>query len=252
MDGSSTLAPFIPAGATVVMTVYAHLPADHTRTIIGLLTAYFLYVEDLFEHDVARVQNFNSRFARGEPQNDPALDGLAQLLRELPQHFPLIAANIIVMSFLNLFTGTLLEQATQGASLSQDSTRYAVFVRALSGVQDAYAFFVFPAQLPLESYVQAIPDVGDYLTYSNDILSFYKEELAQDSANHVSTLSAAQGQTKADVLAGLVDTCVSAHERAQRLLAPYPEALQAYLAAAIGSIGFHVVNKRYRLHELDL
>ncbi|KZV88144.1 hypothetical protein EXIGLDRAFT_651457 [Exidia glandulosa HHB12029] len=168
MDGSSTLAPFIPAGATVVMTVYAHLPADHTRTIIGLLTAYFLYVEDLFEHDVGRVQDFNSRFARGEPQNDPALDGLAQLLRELPQHFPLIAANIIVMSFLNLFTGTLLEQATQGASLSQDSTRYAVFVRALSGVQDAYAFFVFPAQLPLESYVQAIPgyrsacpDAGD-------------------------------------------------------------------------------------------
>ncbi|KZV99794.1 terpenoid synthase [Exidia glandulosa HHB12029] len=246
------LAPFIPAGATMASTLYAHLPSQETRTVICLLTAYFLYIEDLSERDIVSVREFNSRFARGERQRDPTLDGFARVLGELSQLFPPIAANIITTSFLNFVTGTLLEQETQNTMISKDSERYATMMRTLSGAAEAYAFFVFPAELPVQSYIQTIPDLVEYLCSANDILSFYKEELAGETVNQVSLLAVAQGRSKADVLAALVAGCVSAHERTQRLLQPHPEALKAYLAFARGYIEFHVVTKRYRLHELDL
>ncbi|KZV79138.1 terpenoid synthase [Exidia glandulosa HHB12029] len=222
------------------------------RLIVALLTAYFIYVDDRFLRDVAAAREFNARFARGERQGDETLAGLAQLLGELPQYFSPIAANLITTSYLNLVTAVLVEHEALDATISKDSERYATMMRTLSGAAEAYAFFVFPAELPVQSYIQTIPDLVEYLCSANDILSFYKEELAGETVNQVSLLAVAQGRSKADVLAALVAGCVAAHERAQRLLKPHPEALKAYLAFARGYIEFHVVTKRYRLHELDL
>ena len=42
---------------------------------------------------------------------------------------------------------------------------YASFLRTLSGDSDAYAMFTFPREVPVKSYVQAVPDICLFLNH---------------------------------------------------------------------------------------
>lgn len=107
-----SLAPFIPGGVVMSTTAYVHLTDQASRIIIALYTAFLIYLDDIFQHDINVVRDFNHNFICGIKQSDPVLDAFASLLRELSQHWTRTVANLMIASTLNLVTALLLEFET--------------------------------------------------------------------------------------------------------------------------------------------
>ncbi|KAG2072100.1 hypothetical protein BDR04DRAFT_1153852 [Suillus decipiens] len=73
-------------------------------------------------------------------------------------------------------------------------------MRLLSGVQTAYSLFIFPSTLPPLQYIQCMPDIALVINYTNDILSYYKEEIEGNATNYLSRVAASRALTKQDAL----------------------------------------------------
>ncbi len=126
-----------------------------------------------------------------------------------------------------------------------------MFLRELSGVAEAYAVFIFPAELPYSVYIQALPLLRDVICFINDIVSFYKEEADGENYNLISMLAEANGEPKTTTLRNMVGRCMKAHERALLILSPHKGAQGMYKEFVKGYLAFHLGTKRYRLNELN-
>ena len=109
-----SLRPFIPPGVVMAATGYAHLKNEETQVFISLLTAFAVFVDDMYQRDDRVVRVFIDRFARGEKQAEPFLDSFALLLQEIPNHFEPIVSGIVLTAVLNLINASTLEFQTQG------------------------------------------------------------------------------------------------------------------------------------------
>ncbi|KAF5360314.1 hypothetical protein D9758_009124 [Tetrapyrgos nigripes] len=248
-----SLRPFLPGGVVMATTSYSHLEDVSARIYIALYTGYLIYLDDVFEHDVTAVEVFNDRFVSHRKQKDPVLDDFADLLRRAPKLWPnKVVSNLIITSTLNLVTALLLENQTRDMRLRSVSCGYPTFSRVMSGASEAYGLFIFPANLPLPSFIQALPELMVYINNGNDILSFYKEEASGETVNRVSWLAQCHGYPKLDAVRELLEEAVMKREQILLILKPSKEACNAFLRFTSGYIGFHAGLKRYRLGELDL
>lgn len=84
---------------------------------------------------------------------------------------------------------------------------------------------------------------------TSDILSFYKEELAGETANFVHDRAIVTGQTVPAILSGLLQEVVASVDRARVLLKGQMEkdTWERFIA---GYVAFHFYSPRYRLIEL--
>ena len=46
-----------------------------------------------------------------------------------------------------------------------DAKSYTTFLRMMSGICEAYAMFIFPPEVPVKSYVQAVPEICLAINY---------------------------------------------------------------------------------------
>ncbi|EDR03562.1 uncharacterized protein LACBIDRAFT_331339 [Laccaria bicolor S238N-H82] len=248
--GARSLHPFMPGGVVMATTAYAHLDNKSTQIFIALYTAFLIYLDDVFQHDIELVYCFNERFILCQPQDDPVLDGFASLLREFPQHFGRVVSNIMTTSTLNLVTALLLEHETQNMKSSLDAHNYPTFSRVMSGASETYALFAFPPQIPMPFYIQALPEDMMFINNVNDVLSFYKEDSAGETVNRVSNLARCHGVSKMEVIHRLSQDAATCHSQVLRILSPHRDAHTAYANFSQGYIGFHASLARYRLNEL--
>ncbi|KIY51852.1 terpenoid synthase [Fistulina hepatica ATCC 64428] len=242
----------IKGGVSMACNAYGHLKNRRLQTFICLYTAFLIYLDDMFDQDVESVREFNHRFVTGQKQRHWLLDHFAALLLEMPNLWGPVVANMMTTSTLNLVTALSLEHELQGVTLESDAVRYPTFARVMSGASETYALFAFPPELPLRSYLQALPDLMIYINNGNDILSFYKEELDGETVNRVHMIAKCRSVPQSVVLRDIVDDAVAAHRRITGTLEPWPAAQSAFLSFSQGYVGFHAGITRYRLNELGL
>lgn len=106
---TETLKRFIPAGVAMARNAYHHQP-HAIQVFICFYTAFLVYLDDMFEKDIAAVQEFNHLFVTGQRQATSLLDHFADLLLEMPVVFGPVEANIMTTSTLNLVTALLIEE----------------------------------------------------------------------------------------------------------------------------------------------
>ncbi|KAG9223244.1 hypothetical protein PLEOSDRAFT_155013 [Pleurotus ostreatus PC15] len=250
MDGEFGMQHCIPGGVVMAMTAFAHLDNQATRILIALYTAFLIFLDDSFPEAIELVASFNLRFIRKELQGHASLDAFAQILRELPHHFGSVSANIMVSSSLNFVTALSLEHEVPSMTISPSAGSFSTFSRVMSGASECYALFTFPPELPLNSFVQALPDMMTYINNGNDVLSFYGEECSGETSNRVSILATCEEASKHDILLRLVADASACHHRVLGILALHPASLEAYGNFARGYIGFHTSTPRYKLNDL--
>ncbi|KIK54183.1 hypothetical protein GYMLUDRAFT_1024248 [Collybiopsis luxurians FD-317 M1] len=253
-EGSEELKPLIPQGVAMAITAYAHLEDTSIRVWMTFITAAAIYCDDKFLKDPTSIGVFCERLLRGQPQEDRALDALADLLSvETPRIYPRITANLMVLSMLNLINAVLLDHQTLGMKVSAVADNYPMFTRIMSGVSELYGLAAFPPEVPVEAFIQALPSIMVFIVNANDILSFYKEELNGETVNYISLLAKSRGCEKRCALQIVIDETVEAHSKALRILDSDKAALDAYRSFASGYVEFHVaLDNRYRLDELML
>ncbi|EIN04069.1 terpenoid synthase [Punctularia strigosozonata HHB-11173 SS5] len=251
LSGSHSVAPYVEASVWIASKAYGHIPLE-TQIFVCVYTVLLIYLDDTYSDDTAGLDDFNTRFVLGQEQRDPTLRCVDEFIREIPQRYPPVTANIIVTSTLNLMTALLLENRTKGMPLRAGAVRYPYFARVMSGASEAYALFVFPSDMLVTNFVQAIPEIMVYLNCGNDVFSFFKEALAGETVNHVSVAARLHRISKNESLRRIADETAISHERSQQILAPFPPALEAYMAFSHGYVAFHAGSERYRLSEAGL
>ncbi|KAF5390791.1 hypothetical protein D9757_004431 [Collybiopsis confluens] len=252
VEGDEELKPFIPQGLAIAFTAYAHL--DITMQVwIALTTAGAIYCDDRLIKDTSSINVFWERLFRGERQADRALNAFADLILEARKYFPRLTANLIASSVFDFMNSIILDKETLGMEVSPAADNYPTFTRTLSGVAQLYALAIFPAEIEVDRFIQAVPSIMTYISDANDIFSFYKEELAGENVNYVSLWAKSRGCDKIQALYGIIQETAEAHEKVIRILEGEPAALEAYYNFAYGYVGFHtVLDRRYRLDELML
>ncbi|KAG1808674.1 terpenoid synthase [Suillus subaureus] len=248
----NAILPYMAAGVAMMSNTYDHLPDRATKMWICFLTAVGMCIDDMMirAEDLVHVYHFNERFVNCQPQEHPVLNALDGLLREVACHYSAPVSNLIITSSLNFVSSILLDNETKDMPISLQTPSYPEYSRLLSGLADAYGFFIFPSTLPLQEYIQCMPDLIVVVNHTNDILSYYKEEIEGDSANYLSLIAASRALTKQDTLHELIEKTVQAHHNVLEFLRPRPEAYDAYVAFFDGYFKYHTTSRRYKLEEV--
>ncbi|KAF1959370.1 terpenoid synthase [Byssothecium circinans] len=242
---------FIPAGVCMAQNAYGHQPS-HIQRYICFYTAFLVYLDDMFGNNIDAVQQFNHRFLTRQPQATDLLGHFANSLLEMPTLFGAIAGNLMTTSTLNLVTALLVENEFKDIKLEDLAYRFPTFSRVMSGASETYALFIFPVGQPVPHFLQALPDLMVFINNGNDILSFYKEQLAKETVNRVYLTAQCRSVSQAVILQELIDEAAEAHKRILRILEPHKSVYESYIAFSQGYIGFHFGLDRYKLRELDL
>jgi len=251
--GKATIAKYIPCGVIMASTAYAHLKSRSTQVFIALYTAFFTWMDDTYTRDVIGVDSFNERFVTGREQANESLEGIDRFLRETNLHYHDTQANVILTASLNFVTSIILDFETQGMPVSPHAKSYATFQRIMSGICESYAMFTFPPEVPVKSYVQAVPEFCLGINYFNDVLSFYKEELAGENGNYISLEASQRGQEKIPVFRELARDVLLCISRVANIieLEGSSEAMTAFQCFIGGYVSFHTsYDSRYHLNDL--
>ncbi|KAF7800041.1 hypothetical protein EIP86_011284 [Pleurotus ostreatoroseus] len=236
----------------VANNFYPDHPLD-LRVLIVLCNLAIFYIDDILVTDPQLLYTFQLALVTHQPQRDPILRCLAdKLIPRMWRYFDPAAANAIAVGFYEFIIGTSMEADVRNMHLSPSAPDFPGFVRIKSGAPAQYAHWLFysPTRQSPNDYIQAIPDFLVIINHVNDILSFYKEELAGEEDNLVHMRARTLGKS---VLATLAELCAETEERINRVsktLAPAPETQAVFKGFMVRYIHFHTSTTRYRLQEL--
>ncbi|KAK8012943.1 hypothetical protein PG991_010318 [Apiospora marii] len=226
-----------------------------------------LLLDDSAAEHEDEFARFGARWAGGERHPLPLLQAWADLLRLTYKYWDAAPANFIVTASLNFLNSNLLQTgaafrgiaaaaAANGSNGNSNNSgrSWARYVREEDGGGDAVAYFTFPKSMypNQEEYLECIPDLARYINLANDVLSFYKEEIAGENDNFISQMAMYEDKDKLAVVEDLVDDVAQAVARIRATIRgkePYASAVEDHI---LGYVAFHKLSPRYRLSEVGL
>jgi hypothetical protein len=114
------------------------------------------------------------RFQTGLEQPTLLAQAWADYLRLSYKYYSPIVANFIVTSSLNFTNANALEGSELPLlSRTTGGKNWPYYLRDKDGLSEAYVWMTFPKELypDISSYMEAIPDMNKYISFTNDILS---------------------------------------------------------------------------------
>ncbi|KAF9442329.1 terpenoid synthase [Macrolepiota fuliginosa MF-IS2] len=243
----------LDTGIAIAATCYKHLDNYSTQVYIGVWTGLITYIDDNYGTYSDGLKEFFGRFTHQQPQRYQFLDQLVTMIHELPQHWGTVAANLIFTTQMDFFTASIIDSVIEGIEIkSAMAPDYPQFNRRMAGASRAYAIMSIPPELDLKSWIQVLPDYIHYTDHANDMLSFYKEELRGETLNYISLIAGSNGIAKLEALKKLANETAECYQRGCHLLESSPKALNAYRSFCVGYVGFHALDARYKLDQLNL
>ncbi|RYP93663.1 hypothetical protein DL770_000194 [Monosporascus sp. CRB-9-2] len=234
---------------------YPEHPVE-VQAYIALWTWIVVQIDDVVNDIKDAVDHFQQRFFSGEPQPHPLLHAMGELLREAYDYWDPVLANILVTSALNFLTSTLLEtrEGFQKMTVTKAGTSFPYYYRDLTGLAEAFAIFGYPTAVypEIQYFLEAIPDMAVFINTFNDVISFYKEELANDDRNYIHNRAMCEEKEPLIVLKDVkreVEDCVARIRAILKGRGIYAESWEMHMR---GHIAMHTTNPRYRLAELGL
>ncbi|KAI0441627.1 isoprenoid synthase domain-containing protein [Xylaria telfairii] len=238
---------------------YAHLcyPSHplEVRIYTGIYTWLAVLVDDGACKDPKLWQDFMIRFQTGVKQVTPLAQAWADYLRLSYEYYSPIVANFIITSSLNFTNANALEGSElPRMSRTTGGMNWPYYLRDKDGVSEAYVWMTFPKALypEVSAYMEAIPDMNKYISFTNDILSFYKEEKAGEEDNYLHNRAFYEGKDIYTVFREVIQEDVDAHRRIMVVLHGREPYAQAWHEHAMGFVAMHKGMERYRLWELGL
>ncbi|KAF4996082.1 hypothetical protein FDECE_12578 [Fusarium decemcellulare] len=226
---------------------------------VGLFTWLVVQYDDIVGQSNQMVEEallFHERLFRGELQPNSLLEGIAGLLREARDHFDPVLANMLQISVLKFLTSNLLERHSgfQNMPVTRAGRKFPDFYRDMSGMDQAYAVFCYPKALypDVGAFLEAIPDMANFINISNDVLSFYKEELGGDTRNYVHNRATCTGKPVLTVVAEVNQESIASARRIKQILKGRGIYEQSWNDSIRGYMAMHTTNPRYKLTDLGI
>ncbi|PCH34034.1 terpenoid synthase [Wolfiporia cocos MD-104 SS10] len=251
-DNDAFLRPFISTAITGTVTAYGHISSLETKAQIAIFTTFVLAMDDPDIFKSLACRDFPRRMCTGSIQlEDGLLREFARVLENMWNHYTDFAANTIYSSGLRFINGCILENDHPDSAAGRNTLPFVEYKRIMSATAEAYTCFIWDkTTFPnVTEYMKAIPDTMLFVSYVNDIMSFYKEELAGEANNYIHERATITGGSVSETLYRVIDDTVVAVERVRRILGE-GAARAAWESFATGYITVHIENPRYRLGEI--
>ncbi|KAH7001267.1 longiborneol synthase [Ilyonectria destructans] len=226
---------------------------------VGLFTWLVVQYDDIVGQSNEMVEEallFHQRFFRGEAQPNNLLEGIAGLIREAHDHFDPVLANMLQISVLKFLTSNLLERhdGFQNMCVTRAGKKFPDFYRDMSGMDQAYAVFCYPKALypDVGAFLEAIPDMANFINISNDVLSFYKEELGGDTRNYIHNRATCSGKPVLTVVEEVNKETIESARRVEKILKGRGIYEKSWNDSIRGYMAMHTTNPRYKLTDLGI
>lgn len=212
------------------------------------LTVWAIYFDDVMSSSLASLQE---NLIANKMDSDVIVD-FRRFLLDAYQIWDPISANLMVSSWMEFLTGCAIEASEDLGSMKIQRTAvfWPDYLRSKTGLAPAYTYAIFSKHLhpKLSAYIQIMGDANRFIELANDVLSFYKEELAGETNNYVSTRAFTRGTSAIQTHQEVAEELISIYERVCVTLKGLE--LEAWKAFANGYLAFHVMQERYRLGEI--
>ncbi|KAI0941721.1 terpene cyclase [Taiwanofungus camphoratus] len=248
----SLIRPHVVTALIGTITAYGHISSMDTKVQIALFTVLVLAMDDPAILGSIDSHQFHQRVCAGEAHRDTGMLGeFTRIISGMWTHYPPFSANLIFASALCFVNMSMLENESGSVELCSAALPFVQYRRSRSATAEAYACFIWEkAEFPdVHVYLQAIPDVMLFIGSVNDILSFYKEEIAGETGNYIHDRASITGKTASYTLREVVDETVAAVARIRSILGE-GKARDAWEDFATGYISAHASIPRYRLQEV--
>ncbi|KAH8817068.1 isoprenoid synthase domain-containing protein [Xylogone sp. PMI_703] len=227
---------------------------------IGIFTTYLFIIDDFGKDFTNDLENFQARLLSGEPQPNLILKSFLEFMPTMRTLYGRFACDMMLKATIEFIGGCLLENQYDGhIEPPRTAPTFASYFRLKTGYAEPYAHFLFPeAKYPeashLQEYLPIIPDLLNFINYSNDVLSFYKESIvANERFNYIYNYSRTHD---VDIHQSLERTCKEVVESVRNIRATLSstnsqmlEDVEQFLQ---GFIAYHVYEYRYRMSELRI
>ncbi|KAM0458708.1 hypothetical protein ACHAPV_006100 [Trichoderma viride] len=232
-------------------------PLEH-QVLVAHSTIFFFHADDLLDNKPDTIRNLQLNLSTGQPLGDPVLEWYVhEVMPTMWKKLHPTVASMSVTAVYDFCNGVGIEGLTAGQDVKPDAPKYPDWLRFKTGLSPMYSLLVVgcatDAQLPkggLDKYAQVIPDVVVFTNIVNDVLSFYKEMLAEETGNYIDQRAQREQCDILTALQKVADEGVEAGERVLAALANAPEYQDNFKAFAKGFVHFHTATPRYRLESL--
>ncbi|KAI1260797.1 isoprenoid synthase domain-containing protein [Xylariaceae sp. FL1019] len=225
------------------------------RVYTGIFTWLAVLVDDGASKDPEEWQQFLPRFYSACPQTSLVAQSWADCLRLSYRYYSPIVANFIITSALNFVNANALEGSEiPRMERTRGGESWPYYLRDKDGISEAYVWLTFPDVLypDVSCYMEAIPDMNKYISFTNDIMSFYKEECAGEEDNYMHNRAFYERKGVMEVFRQVIKENVDTHNRIQLVLEGKEPYRQAWNEHAMGFVAMHKAVDRYRLKELGM
>ncbi|GJD03271.1 squalene synthase [Colletotrichum higginsianum] len=159
---------------TLVQEMYPLHPFD-IQVHIGLFTWLGFIIDDLNAELGSDLDNFQSRFFRGDTQPCVILQCFASVLRSTTDYYDPVVANLIVLSALAFVNSNAIElrREYQTIALTREALSWPYYFRDKEGLPEVYTYFCFYKEVcpDISRFMPAAPEMGKFINLTNDILS---------------------------------------------------------------------------------
>ncbi|KAJ2988178.1 hypothetical protein NUW58_g4118 [Xylaria curta] len=242
------------AGANYGYLCYANLPLE-ARIYAGIFTWLAILVDDGANKDPEEWHQFVPRFLTASEHHNNVAQEFDRWLRLSYQHYSPVVANFIITSSLNFVNACALEGSEMPKmTRTAGGESWAYYIRDKNGVAEAYAWMTFPKAVcpDVSCYMEAVPDMAREICFTNDILSFYKEECVRETDNYMHNRASYEDVSVYEVLRRVIEENVEAHRRIALVLKGKEPYAQLWNDHALGFVAYHKITERYRLQDLGL
>ncbi|KAF2971951.1 hypothetical protein GQX73_g1538 [Xylaria multiplex] len=241
-------------GATYALLCYRNLPLE-VRVFAGILTWLAVLIDDIAQKDPEEWYQFIPRFHASTRHPSALAREFDCWLRTAYEHYPPVVANFIVSSFLNFVNTSALEGGEVPKVTHTAGGRFwPNYLREKNSIAEGYAWMTFPKAIcpDVSCYIEAIADMAIYISFTNDILSFYKEECEGDKDNYMHNRTSYEDVSVFEVFEKVIREGLDAQRRIMLVLDGKEPYAKYWNDHALGYMGMHKTTERYKLRDLGL
>ncbi|KAH8704352.1 isoprenoid synthase domain-containing protein [Phaeosphaeriaceae sp. PMI808] len=229
----------------------------HIQVAYGIHATYVLFIDDIVHELGDALDEFEVRLVSGRPQKSPILQSLVNFLLDNDTYMGPYAASMNTKATIEFVSGCILERDYDGKVIPPvGAKKFPGYFREKTGYTEPYAHFCFPEELFREKdylhvYMPCIQDLIEFISYANDILSFYKETVVgTERLNYVCNIANTHGLSAADALRLVCKNVTENVLTTRKVLKDYPEMRDTVDVFFRGYVAWYLNQKRYKLTDI--
>jgi hypothetical protein len=225
----------------------------------GIHATFVLFIDDIVVELGKSLDHFQQNLVQGKSQEHSVLQSLVDFLALEDGYLGSYGRSMMLKSTIEFVSGCIIERDYDGKMQPPfKATKFPDYLRQKTGYTEPYAHFVYPEEMfpeatHLQLYLPLIQDLCEFISYGNDILSFFKESvIGNERLNYICNVAFVNDISPADALRLVCHNVVENIKSIRTVLSDHPSMLKITEEFLCGYIAWYINQDRYHLTDITV